>query len=375
VPWREVSAMSMRREFVMLAAREGANRRELCRRYGISPTTGYKWLARNGGREEGLADRSRRPQASPGRTTAAMEGLVLGLRERHPAWGGRKLRRRLLDLGHNGVPSASTITAILRRHGRINPADAARHAPWQRFERAEPNELWQMDFKGHFALDQGRCHPLTVLDDCSRFALGLEALPDEAAAGVQNRLAVLFRRHGLPQAMLADNGRPWGACGEAALTGLEVWLILLGVRLCHGRPRHPQTQGKDERFQRTLMAECVGRRRFGDLADCQKAFEHWRHVYNHERPHQALGLDVPARRYHESPRVFPERLEPFDYGPSAVVRKVQNKGVISFQNRPWRVGKALVGQAVALRPTATDGVHDVVFCHQRVTQIDLNDQP
>ena len=367
--------MSMRREFVMLAAREGANRRELCRRYGISPTTGYKWLGRSAGREEDLADRSRRPQASPGRTPAAMEGLVLGLRERHPAWGGRKLRRRLLDLGHNGVPSASTITAILRRHGRMDPQEAARHAPWQRFERAEPNELWQMDFKGHFALDRGRCHPLTVLDHCSRFALGLEALPDEAAAGVQNRLVALFRRHGLPRAMLADNGRPWGACGEATLTGLAVWLILLGVRLCHGRPRHPQTQGKDERFHRTLMAECVGRRRFGDLAECQKAFEQWRHVYNHERPHQALGLDIPARRYHESPRAFPERLEPFDYGPGAVVRKVQNNGVISFQNRPWRVGKALVGQAVALRPTATNGVHEVVFCHQRVTHIHLNDQP
>jgi len=175
--------------------------------------------------------------------------------------------------------------------------------------------------------------------------------------------------------MLADNGRPWGACGEATLTGLAVWLILLGVRLCHGRPRHPQTQGKDERFHRTLMAECVGRRRFGDLAECQKAFEQWRHVYNHERPHQALGLDIPARRYHESPRAFPERLEPFDYGPGAVVRKVQNNGVISFQNRPWRVGKALVGQAVALRPTATNGVHEVVFCHQRVTHIHLNDQP
>lgn len=181
--------MSMRREFVMLAAREGANRRELCRRYSISPTAGYKWLGRSAGREEDLADRSRRPQASPGRTPAAMEGLVLGLRERHPAWGGRKLRRRLLDLGHNGVPSASTITAILRRHGRMDPQEAARHAPWQRFERAEPNELWQMDLKGHFALDRGRCHPLTVLDHCSRFALGLEARPDEAAVGSRTGLS------------------------------------------------------------------------------------------------------------------------------------------------------------------------------------------
>jgi transposase InsO family protein len=371
--------MSMRREFVMLAGQEGANRRELCRRYGISPTTGYKWLGRAAAEPDGaglgLADRSRRPRTSPGRTPAPMEASVLGLRDRHPAWGGRKLRRRLIDLGHDGVPGASTITAILRRHDRLDPAEGAKHAAWRRFERAHPNELWQMDFKGHFALDQGRCHPLGVLDDCSRYALGLEALADEGADGVTARLTALFRRYGLPRALLADNGAPWGACGERALTALEVWLIQLGVGLHHGRPRHPQTQGKEERFHRTLLAECVGRRRFRDLADCQRAFEAWRHVYNHERPHQALGLDVPARRYRPSVRAFPERPEPFDYGQGAVVRKVQDKGVISFRNGAWRVGKALVGHAVAVRPTGTDGVHEVFFCQHRVATIRLTHAP
>src|SRR5690242_6366240 len=165
--------MSIRREFVMLASQEGANRRELCRRYVVSPTTAYKWLKRaEADPEEGYADRSRRPLSNPSRTSAAVEAAVLSLRNAHPAWGGRKLRRRLIDLGHDLVPSASTITEILRRHHRLDAEAADRHGPCQRFAREAPNELWQMDFKAHFATDEGNCHAFSVLDDCSRFALG-----------------------------------------------------------------------------------------------------------------------------------------------------------------------------------------------------------
>lgn len=377
MPWPEVSIVSMRREFVMLAGQEGANRRDLCRRYGVSPSTAYKWLGRAGADpKENFSDRSRRPLRSPARTAAGMEAAVLALREEHPAWGGRKLRRRLIDLGHAGVPSASTITEILGRHGCLDPEVTAEHQAWQRFARAAPNELWQMDFKAHFATDEGRCHALSVLDDCSRFALALEACPNQQLDTVKGRLAGVFRNYGLPHAMLADNGPPWGNSDdeESRYTRFEVWLIQLGIPLHHGRPYHPQTQGKDERFHRTVEAEVVGRRRFTTLGECQRAFERWRHVYNSERPHEAIDLDTPLRRYQPSRRSFPEQLPPVDY-PDRIVRKVKVNGRISFGGQNWPVGKAFAGHRVALRPTNQDGLYHVFFCQQPIAGIDLRDRP
>ena len=212
MPWSEKPIMSQRGEFVRLFAQEGVDRRELCRRFGISPTTGYRLLApcRQEG-EAGLADRSRRPLRSPARTPVPMEDLVLGVRKENPAWGGRKIRRRLHDLGHRGVPSASTITTVLRRNGKIEAAASSEPRVPERFERAAPNELWQMDYKGHFAIATGRCHPLTVIDDHSRYAVGLRACSDEREGTVQAELTSIFGRYGLPDRMLMDNGSPWGS--------------------------------------------------------------------------------------------------------------------------------------------------------------------
>jgi len=173
MPWKEVSVMSARYEFVRLATQEGANIRRLCHRYSISPTTGYKLLARFQTQGAvGLRDRSRKPETSPHRTALAVTRRILTLRDTHPRWGARKLWARLMALGHTDLPAPSTIQAILARHGRIDPAQSLRYPPFTRFEHAAPNDLWQMDFKGHFALDRGRCHPLTVLDDHSRFSGG-----------------------------------------------------------------------------------------------------------------------------------------------------------------------------------------------------------
>ena len=356
----------------MLARAEGANVRELCRRYGVSPTAGYKWLARYAQEgEAGLVERSRRPKRSPARTGAATEQLILQLRAQNPAWGGRKLQRRLRDMGHAVLPSASTITEILRRHGQIDAAEADKHRAWQRFECEAPNRLWQMDFKGHFALEQGRCHPLTVLDDHSRFSLGLEACGNEREATVKERLVALFRRYGMPERLLTDNGPPWGGLGQTAWTSLGVWLIQLGVRLCHGRPYHPQTQGKEERFHRTLQAEAIGRRHFRDLVACQSRFDAWRQVYNFERPHEALAMATPASRYQPSRRSFPETLAPIEYAPGDIVRKVQTGGWISLRGCEWRLGKAFARHPVALRPTSKDGVFEVYFCHQQIGALDL----
>ena len=278
--------MSLKREFVILARGEGANIRELCRRYGISPPTGYQLLeryAREG--DAGLLERSRRPHNSPNRTPAELERAVVALREEHPAWGGRTLHE-VLSRSHHPVPSPSTITAILRRNGCIVNGERSQR-DWQRFEHPQPNDLWQMDFKGHFPTGAGRCHPLTVLDDHSRFALGLRACPNERTETVQEELTAIFRTYGLPVRMLMDNGPPWGNNSEHPRTPLTVWFMRLGIEVSHGRPYHPQTQGKDERFHRTLTAEVLQGRHFADCPASQVAFDWWRPVYNFERPHQA----------------------------------------------------------------------------------------
>ena len=373
MPWRELSIMDQRGEFVRLASAAGANRSELCRRFGVSRDKGYKWLKRYAAEgRDGLADRSRRPLHSPGRSADAVEAEVLRIRaSSNDAWGGRKIAKVMARNGYGIVPVPSTITEILRRHGKLERAGGGHPGPHQRFERAAPNESWQMDFKGHFPLIRGRCHPLTVLDDHSRYALGLEACDNEQDATVRARLTSLFRRYGLPFAMLMDNGSPWGDAGGQPFTVFTAWLMRLGVRVTHGRPYHPQTQGKDERFHRTLKAEVLDRNSFCDLAACQHAFDTWRQVYNHERPHEALGLEPPGTRYRLSPRAFPEALPAIEYGPDDIVRKVDSDGFISFKNRPWRIGKAFRGQPVALRPTGDDGIFGVHYCTQPIGKVDL----
>lgn len=370
MPWQEVSTVSLRREFVALASREGAHMRALCRRFGISPTTGYKWLARAAA-GEGLGDRSRRPGSSPQRSSAATEGRVLAVRDAHPAWGGRKIRARLAAERGAPLPSASTVTAILRRPGRLDPAEAAKHWALVRFERDAPNALWQRDFKGHFALAQGRCHPLSVIDDHARYALLVHACSDERASTVQAALTDTFACYGVPEALLMDNGAPWGVDGAHHHTALTVWLLRLGIAIHHGRPYHPQTQGKEERFHRTLQAEVLRARTFADLPACQEAFDTFRACYNGERPHQALGLAVPASRYVPSPRPFPAVLPPVEYAADAVIRRVQAKGEIFFRGKPYLVGRAFHRLPVELRETDAPHLVAVYFRHFHVAHLDL----
>lgn len=375
MPWGVVTVVSQREQFVALAVAPGANVRGLCRQFGVSPKTGYKWLHRfTEAGNEGLADRSRRPRSSPGRTVPAMEAEVLALREAYPDWGGRKLRAVLLRHGMEGVPSASTITAILRRHGHLCGPGAGEPRAWQRFEHEAANDLWQMDFKGHIALADGtrrRCHPLTVLDDHSRFSVCLRACGDEGEKTVQEALRDVFRCYGLPRRISADNGSPWGNSNGDGLTWLGAWIVRLGIRLGHSRPYHPQTQGKDERFHRTLKLELLARNQFPSLAAAQAAFEDWRERYNRFRPHEALALEPPSSRYVPSCRLFPEVLPPIEYEPGDLVRKVQQNGVIHFKGKEYLVSRGLTGEPVALRATEEEGCWAVYYCQQRLREIVL----
>lgn len=377
--WKETNRVELREEFVELVRMEGLGVSELCRRFGISRKTGYKWLARaaqaTGPGECWAMDRSRRPHGSPWRTPAEVEQHVLGLRRAHPAWGGRKLARRLQDLGHRDVPSPSTITEILRRHGQLRREESLKRGPVQRFERAEPNDLWQMDFKGPVRTEDGRrCHPLMVVDDCSRYLVLGRVLPDERGPGVRLALSEAFRTHGLPREMLMDNGSAWGGPARTP-TRLTVWLMRLFIQVTHGRPYHPQTQGKCERLNRTLQAEVLSPgQRWCNSEAFQAAIDRFRRTYNHERPHESLQMEAPTRHYRPSPVAFPEGpLPPIEYLDGDIVRRVQPSGAISLGSTHYNVGRGFAGEPVALRPTVHDGVYDVYYCHSFIQRLDVRE--
>lgn len=364
--------MQQRQEFVRLAMLEGANRRELCRRFGISPPTAYKWLGRVAAGETGCSERSRRPHHSPERSAPQVEAAVLAVRDRHPAWGARKiaavLKRQACE-----VPAASTIHMILTRHGRIvpPPGGAAAHI---RFERDEPNSLWQMDFKGYSRLGNGtRLCPLTVIDDHSRFAVCVAACANETGPTVKARLQQVFRTYGLPQAFFVDNGKPWGDSQPTNWTKFRVWLLKLGIELIHARPYHPQSRGKNERFHRSMDDEVFAMRPLADHAEAQRAFDTWRPVYNFERPHEGIGFATPAQRYRPSSRSMPAKLPDVEYAPSDIVRTIsQTKGYVVFKGRNWKVPEAFGGERLAIRPTAKDGIYGVYFASHLIRTIDLN---
>jgi transposase InsO family protein len=366
--------MGLRRELVDLALAEGANRAELARRFEVSRKTAYKWLSRyRAGGVSALADQSRRPHRFRQPTPAEMERAVLAVRQAHQAWGGRKIKARLKHQGHFGIPSASTITAILHRHDLIDPRESAKRQELTRFERAQPNELWQMDFKGEFKLGNGQwCYPLTVLDDHSRYSLGVRACGDQKGLTVREHLIDLFRHYGLPGQMLMDHGKPWcTAHSYGGWTQLSVWLLRLDIGLTHGRVCHPQTQGKEERFHRTFKAELKPGPWLVDLPHAQGRFDPWRESYNCERPHEALDMLPPASRYRLSPRRYPQALPEVTYGPDDQVRSINPVGQFSFQGRIGKTSEAFRGERIGMRPTVWDGVFEVYYSRHRIGWLDL----
>jgi transposase InsO family protein len=375
--WQEKNTMSLRQEFVELARQDGANIRALCRRFGVSPKTGYKWLARfaqNGqAGDAALQDRSRRPLSSPARSAAHIEQAVVELRQLHPAWGGRKIARCLVDQGKAEL-APSTVTRILHRHGLISEQAQLQHQPWQRFEHDTPNSLWQIDFKGHFPTLAGPCHALTLLDDHSRFNLLLHANARTSTHAVQPLLAQVFQRYGLPVRINADNGSPWGSPSGAghSLSELAIWLIRLGVRVSFSAPYHPQTNGKIERFHRSLKDEVLAGRSFVDHARVQRAFDAWRDIYNCVRPHEALDMGRPVQRYQPSALAYPATLPAIEYPSTDTVMTVGWNGFIRFKGVKLRTSTALHRLPIAIRPNPDDdALYDLFFCHQRFMTVDL----
>ena len=346
----------------------------ICRDYNVSRVTAYKWLNR---RDSGISmeDLSRAPLIIPNRTSQVVEDLIIQARQEHPCWGGRKLKAYLERRGEICIPSASTVTAILHRHGLISKEASLAATPFKRFERENPNDLWQTDFKGHFMmLDGNRCHPLTVTDDMSRFNLCISAKDNERLPGVVESFLLLFKKYGLPLAILCDNGKPWGTGSYfGGYTNFEVLLMDFGILPIHGRPWHPQTQGKEERFHGTLKRELLMREKIKDLSNAQKRFDAFRKEYNEVRPHCALNYDVPADKYKKSDRIMPPKISQWEYPQNLDVRYV-TKGYVMFKNQKFYLSYAFEGKTVALRESQKDGIIDIIYRNFSLARINARER-
>ena len=315
------------------------------------------------------------PFHMPNKLDEATEELIIEARVKEPAIGATKIQRMLSNEGYNDLPCISTINAVLKRNNLITPEASLAATPHKRFEKEAPNIMWQADFKGHYGLRNGeRCHPLSVIDDHSRFCLCADAKSNEQRVGVEDSFRKVFREYGMPQVLLCDNGNPWGTSQSAGYTLFEIWLMELGVLTIHIRRMHPQTQGKTERFNRSFKNE---RLRFYipvDLQDADRQRAEYRDFYNNKRPHCALDLDVPANRYKPSKRAFIERPVDWVYGPDYELRKIKDSGFLTYWSQGYFLSESLGGKTVALKPHTGDGFVNVYYRQFRIARIDLKER-
>lgn len=368
--WKERTVEQMRKEFVRRVLAGERSKAALCREYGISRPTGDKWIQRfqDG---DSLQDQSRAPHNIPGRISSDIEAQIVAMRQKYPAIGAVKLRRIMQDAGYTGLPCAKTFNNIFHRYGLIQKEASQAATPHQRFVKSAPNEMWQADFKGHFRMKNGiQCHPLNIIDDCTRFNLCIEALENETFLAVKPIMERIFMEYGLPFSFLCDNGNPWGTAQTLGYTQFEVWLMELGVLTIHGRVRHPQTQGKEERFNRSFTQEWLKGREFENTAHAQISFSEYRQFYNEIRPHSALDLEVPASRYTASDKKLPKRITEWEYGPEYQLCKVKETGYFSYKGQGFFLSEAFAGKTIGIRESHLPGQITLVFRNFRVGRID-----
>lgn len=363
--WGTVNVDEQRMRFVVLAARQEKTMQQLCAEFEITRPTGYEWLRRyQRGGLVGVTEKSRRPQHSPSRTAAGIEQGVVEMRQQRPDWGARKLQ---VLLKRDGVAlPVITIHRILLRHGLVRREDRHRAAV-QRFERGAPNQMWQMDFKGPVGWN-APMGPLSVLDDHSRYAIALEQTGSTQAEPVRERLEEAFERCGVPEEMLMDHGTPWWNMQAASgKTWLTVWLMKQGIRLHFSGYRHPQTQGKVERFHGSLEA---ARRRRGwpQGPPQQRWLDAFRQEYNHVRPHEALQMKTPGSVWSKSERRYQAKPPAWEYEAGAEVRRLGGAGQLQLQGRRWEISKALAGEQVQL--VRIEQRIQVYYCRSLVRELD-----
>lgn len=370
MPWRYKTVSQTRKEFVERVLRKEKSKSALCREYGISRPTGDKWINRYL-KGESLEDRSKRPFKTANKINEDVESLIVNQRREEPAIGAVKIHKMLTDEGICNLPSVSTINNVLHRNGLITKEASQAATPYKRFEKETPNEMWQADFKGHYRMQNGlRCHPLSIIDDCTRYCLCADAKENERLESTYASFEAVFRQFGLPKVLLCDNGNPWGASQSTAITRFEVRLMELGILTIHIRAVHPQTQGKVERFNRSFKDERLRFHTPKDIIEAQEQRLEYMNFYNNKRPHFALNLDTPVKHYKYSEIKYPENIERWDYPYGTDIHKVKSSGYISFQGQGYFLSEGLANKEIGILPSDDDGVFNVIFRQFRVAKID-----
>lgn len=368
MPWDVQPVSEIRLAFVHHVRTLNYSVTDAAEKFGIARKTAYKWLARfdEGKDSSSLENLSRRPKQSPARTNHEIESHILRVRDEH-GWGARKIHALLKQQGI-AVPSARTITNILKRCGRIKAKEQNPQPPLQRFERKNPHELWQCDFKGPLEIARRKIHPFTVLDDHSRYLVALTPCVDLTHNTAFDVLWDAFAEFGMPESILCDNAF---ASDGPGICGFEARLLRLGINPVHGRPYHPQTQGKVERLHATLEKEVWPRVRRDSLDHFRVDITHWRrNVYNTLRPHESLGDLPPVSRLEPSPRKRPDQIPEPEYDTEATLRKVTTNGTIRWQQRHILIGTGVAGETV----TVEESGHELLisYCRKVVRRIPLN---
>jgi transposase InsO family protein len=369
VPWKVEPVSEIRSAFVHQVLSLKTSVAEACRKFRVSRKTGYKWLSRYGRDPlQPLVDRSRRPCLSPARTAAALEDQILAIRSQF-GWGPRKIRAYLVQRGLS-LPSVRTVANILRRRGAMTPSEPAESSP-QRFQRETPHQLWQCDHKGPLEVERRKVYPFSVLDDHSRFLLALGPCLDLTMKTAFDVLWNTFGEFGLPEALLCDNAFSTTYTVPKTLSWFEAQLVRLGIRTLHGRPYHPQTQGKVERLHGTLERELWPRARRDCLEHFRSDLSDWRlQVYNSVRPHEALGDQPPLTRFQPSPRPRPKDLPKVEYPSDAQLRKVSGAGDIRWRGYRILASHGLIGEHVRIEEN--DYEIQVFYSWKKIRSIPLS---
>lgn len=370
MPWERRTVEDQRREFVQ-AALQCSNFSALCREFGIDRHTGYKWKERYTAQLP-LTDRSRRPHTSPGRTPENVEMRILAVRADNPGWGARKIQEFLLREGCPNIPCTKTVNNILNRYGCISRDESLKHKPFVRFEKDLCNQMWQADFKGEFRMADGQyCYPLDILDDHSRFVIRIAPRLGTANVAIPV-FTEAFREFGLPHSVLSDNGAQFAGFRKG-YTKFERWLMDLDVLPIHGRIKHPQTQGKIERFHRTMKQELLNHTTIANIEDAQAKFSNWRDKYNNLRPHEALGMKRPGEVYVPSQREYREKTEKFEYGGEHHVIKVNSWGYVRFDKWQIYLSETMIGQYIEFRPSPDGETFAACYRNFKIAEFDTQD--
>jgi putative transposase len=365
LPWKETCRMDEREQFIELAMRRDTSIAALCRSFGISRKTGYKWLARfREGGAAALADRPPVPGPHPHELPFVTVAHILALRDLESNWGPKKIRAWMQDhLPSIETPAASTIGRVLEKHGLTRPRRRRRRVdpPAQPFAACgAANDVWCTDFKGHFRVGDGeRCHPLTLSDAHTRYVLECRALDAETTELVRPVYDAAFVEYGRPLAIRSDNGPPFATLGAGGLSRLAVWWVKLGIRPERIEPGKPQQNGRHERMHRTLKQE-TARPPSSNMVEQQHAFDRFRHTFNEQRPHEALGQRTPASVYSGSPRGYPCPLRAPEYPGDWEVRLVANNGSIKWRGVRFFLSECLAGEWVGLKE-AEEGLWRAMF--------------